>query len=73
MGDEEARLLEQAKKLPWSERLVHANWRARVQAYEDVNKVAASSYDATNPALKDFGTIKHCAGRMHLPGRVRGC
>lgn len=56
MGDDEAKVLEQAKKLPFSERLVFTNWKARVSAYEDVSKIAASAYDASNPALKDFGT-----------------
>lgn len=55
MGDEEAKVLEAAKKLPWEERLSHKNWKARVAAYSDVSDIAGKAYDGSNPALKEFG------------------
>lgn len=55
MADDEGKLLDAARKAPWDERLTHKNWKARVEAYSDVAKFASTSFDASHPALKEFG------------------
>ena len=55
-ADDEA-LVRAAKALPLPERLVHANWRVRVDAYADVVKEAGWAQDGSTPPLRDFGAL----------------
>jgi hypothetical protein len=52
--DDEA-VVREAKNLPLPERLVHAHWRVRSDAYADVVKEAGWAQDISTQPLKEFG------------------
>jgi hypothetical protein len=55
MADDEAKVLEQAKKLPLAERVAHANWKARSAAWEDIKKSCDSLFNDGDPVLDQYG------------------
>lgn len=57
MGSEEdeAKLLQEAKSLPFAERLTHKHWKVRSEAYLDVTKEAVWAENVTGGILKEFG------------------
>ncbi|KAG0466494.1 hypothetical protein HPP92_018074 [Vanilla planifolia] len=56
MSTEEERLLKEAKKLPWDERLFHKNWKVRNEANIDLAAACDSIIDPKDPRLKSLVT-----------------
>ncbi|KFK36460.1 hypothetical protein AALP_AA4G127500 [Arabis alpina] len=54
---EEEKLLKEAKKLPWEDRLGHKNWKVRNEANVDLASVCDSITDPKDPRLRDFGHL----------------
>ncbi|KAG6698376.1 hypothetical protein I3842_08G016300 [Carya illinoinensis] len=54
---EEEKLLRDAKKLPWEDRLLHKNWKVRNEANIDLIAVCDSITDPKDPRLRDFGPL----------------
>lgn len=52
---EEEKLLRDAKKLPWEDRLLHKNWKVRNEANIDLIAVCDSITDPKDPRLREFG------------------
>ncbi|XP_068645428.1 protein MOR1-like isoform X2 [Aristolochia californica] len=57
MSSEDEKLLKEAKKLPWEERLLHKNWKVRNDANIDLAALLDSITDPKDPRLRDFGHI----------------
>lgn len=55
MADDEVKLLAEAKKWPYSERIAHGSWKVRAAAYDDIRAACAGIYDDTDPLLADLG------------------
>lgn len=54
---EEEKLLKDAKKLPWEDRLLHKNWKVRNEANIDLASVCDSITDPKDSRLRDFGPL----------------
>ncbi|XP_055805496.1 protein MOR1 [Solanum dulcamara] len=52
---EDEKLLKEAKKFPWDERLTHKNWKVRNDANIDLAAVCDSITDPKDPRLREFG------------------
>ncbi|PQM35786.1 hypothetical protein Pyn_40963 [Prunus yedoensis var. nudiflora] len=52
---EEEKLLKEAKKLPWDDRLFHKNWKVRNEANIDLAALCDSIADPKDPRLREFG------------------
>ncbi|KAL0305776.1 UNVERIFIED_CONTAM: protein MOR1 [Sesamum radiatum] len=52
---EDEKLLKEAKKLPWEDRLTHKNWKVRNDANIDLAAVCDSISDPKDPRLREFG------------------
>ncbi|XP_060193009.1 protein MOR1 [Lycium barbarum] len=52
---EDEKLLKEAKKLPWDERLTHKNWKVRNDANIDLAAVCDSITDPKDPRIREFG------------------
>ncbi|ONK78042.1 uncharacterized protein A4U43_C02F13600 [Asparagus officinalis] len=57
MSTEDEKLLKEAKKLPWDERLLHKNWKVRNDANIDLAAVCDAITDPKDPRLRDFGPL----------------
>ncbi|KAJ4907051.1 Protein MOR1 [Raphanus sativus] len=57
MADAEEKLLKEAKKLPWEDRLAHKNWKVRNEANVDLASVCDSITDPKDPRLREFGHL----------------
>ncbi|KAK1368575.1 Microtubule organization protein [Heracleum sosnowskyi] len=57
MSTEDEKLLREAKKLPWEDRLTHKNWKVRNDANIDLAAVCASISDPKDPRLREFGSF----------------
>ncbi|XP_072953995.1 protein MOR1-like isoform X1 [Typha angustifolia] len=57
MATEDEKLLKEAKKLPWEERLFHKNWKVRNDANIDLAAVCDSITNPKEPRLRDFGPL----------------
>lgn len=57
MSTEDEKLLKEAKKLPWDERLQHKNWKVRNDANIDLAALCDSITDPKDARLRDFGEI----------------
>lgn len=55
MSAEDEKLLKEAKKLPWEDRLGHKNWKVRNEANVDLASLFDSITDPKDPRLRDFG------------------
>ncbi len=55
MAEDETRLLQEAKKLPWEDRLAHKNWKLRNDAYIDMASLLNSISDPKDSRLNTFG------------------
>lgn len=55
MSTEDEKLLKEAKKLPWEDRLAHKNWKVRNDANIDLAAVCASISDPKDSRLRQFG------------------
>ncbi|PKA51818.1 Protein MOR1 [Apostasia shenzhenica] len=58
MSTEEEKLLKEAKKLPWDERLFHKNWKVRNEANIDLAVLCDSITDPKDPRLREFGIFR---------------
>ncbi|XP_050288115.1 protein MOR1 isoform X4 [Quercus robur] len=54
---EEEKLLKEAKKLPWEDRLLHKNWKVRNEANIDLAALCDSIADPKDSRLRDFGPL----------------
>ncbi|XP_031503341.1 protein MOR1 isoform X2 [Nymphaea colorata] len=54
---EDEKLLKEAKKLPWEERLSHKNWKVRNDANIDLSALCDSITDPKDPRLREFGPL----------------
>lgn len=54
---EDEKLLKDAKKLPWEERLAHKNWKVRNDANIDLAAVCDGIMDPKDSRLKEFGPL----------------
>ncbi|KAI9124426.1 hypothetical protein K1719_004348 [Acacia pycnantha] len=52
---EEEKLLKEAKKLPWEDRLFHKNWKVRNEANIDLAVLCDSISDPKDPRIREFG------------------
>jgi hypothetical protein len=57
MSTEDEKLLKEAKKLPWDERLQHKNWKVRNDANIDLAALCDSITDPKDARLREFGEI----------------
>ncbi|XP_030501209.2 protein MOR1 [Cannabis sativa] len=55
MSSEEEKLLKEAKKLPWEDRLFHKNWKVRNEANIDLASLCDSITDPKDARLREFG------------------
>lgn len=55
---DETKLLADAKKLPWDERVGHKNWKVRQDAYVDMAAACRAIHDPKDSKLRDFGKIR---------------
>ena len=63
-AEDDDKAVREARQLPLPERLAHAHWRVRADAYADVGKESSTATDATSPTLSEFG-----AARSGAPAR----
>ncbi|GMY38218.1 protein MOR1 isoform X2 [Fagus crenata] len=54
---EEEKLLKEAKKLAWEDRLLHKNWKVRNEANIDLAALCDSISDPKDTRLRDFGPL----------------
>ncbi|CAN6462652.1 unnamed protein product [Victoria cruziana] len=54
---EEEKLLKEARKLPWEDRLSHKNWKVRNDANIDLAALCDSIPDPKDPRLREFGPL----------------
>lgn len=54
-AEEDDKLVREAKLLPLPERLAHASWKVRADAYADVAKEAGVAQNGSTPPLAEFG------------------
>ncbi|CAN1226033.1 Protein MOR1 [Linum grandiflorum] len=54
---EEEKLLKEAKKLPWEDRLLHKNWKVRNEANIDLAAFCDSIRDPKDARLREFGPL----------------
>ncbi|KAJ8758746.1 hypothetical protein K2173_000467 [Erythroxylum novogranatense] len=54
---EEEKLLKEAKKLPWEDRLLHKNWKVRNEANIDLAALCDSISDPKDHRLREFGPL----------------
>ncbi|KAJ0083103.1 hypothetical protein Patl1_11638 [Pistacia atlantica] len=54
---EEEKLLKEAKKLPWEDRLLHKNWKVRNDANIDLASLCDSIADPKDGRLREFGPL----------------
>ena len=52
---EEEKLLKEAKKLPWEDRLLHKNWKVRNEANIDLASLCDSITDPKDSRLREIG------------------
>ena len=52
---EEEKLLKEAKKLPWEDRLFHKNWKVRNEANVDLASLCDSITDPKDSRIREFG------------------
>ncbi|KAL5727291.1 Protein MICROTUBULE ORGANIZATION 1 [Ranunculus cassubicifolius] len=57
MSTEDEKLLKEAKKLPWEDRLLHKNWKVRNDANIDLASVCDSITDPKDSRFRDFGPL----------------
>uniref|UniRef100_A0A7N0ZV85 Protein MOR1 n=1 Tax=Kalanchoe fedtschenkoi TaxID=63787 RepID=A0A7N0ZV85_KALFE len=57
MSSEEEKLLKEAKKLPWEDRLGHKNWKVRNEANVDLAALCDSITDPKDGRLREFGHL----------------
>lgn len=60
MSTEDEKLLKEAKKLPWEDRLTHKNWKVRNDGNIDLAAVCDSITDPKDPRLREFGEDLFC-------------
>ncbi len=66
---DEATALAEAKKLPFADRIAHANWKVRSAAFDEINVACNGVYDENDPCLQEFGEEAHSAS-ISFPSRL---
>ena len=51
------KIAEAAKKLPFSERVVHKSWFVRAAAFEDLGAACKKALDPEDPIFSEAGTL----------------
>lgn len=59
MAEDDTRLLDEAKKLPWEDRLTHKNWKIRNDGYVDLASICNNITDPKDSRLTSFGKFPH--------------
>ncbi len=54
---EDEKLLKEAKKMAWEDRLAHKNWKVRNDANIDIAGVCDGIMDPKDPRLREFGNF----------------
>lgn len=74
MADEEDRILADARKLPYAERVVHKNWKARSEAYEGMQAACERALSDEDECFAELGELLHvttspvlCCGGWRSP------
>lgn len=57
MSTEDEKLLKEAKKLPWEDRLLHKNWKVRNDANIDLAALCDSITDPKDSRLRELGEL----------------
>jgi cytoskeleton-associated protein 5 len=57
MSTEDEKLLKEAKKLPWEDRLTHKNWKVRNDANIDLASLCDSITDPKDPRLREIAPL----------------
>ncbi|KAK1262104.1 Protein MOR1 [Acorus gramineus] len=57
MSTEDEKLLKEAKKLPWEDRLLHKNWKVRNDANIDLAALCDTITDPKDPRLRELGPL----------------
>lgn len=66
---EDEKLLKEAKKMAWEDRLAHKNWKVRNDANIDIAGVCDGIMDPKDPRLREFGNASAiCCGFLCFPG-----
>lgn len=73
MSTEDEKLLKEAKKLPWDERLQHKNWKVRNDANIDLAALCDSITDPKDARLREFGEIPPPYASRSAAFRARIC
>jgi hypothetical protein len=69
MADDDA-VVRDAQRLPWADRLSHAHWKVRNEAYAAITAEATPGADANASPLVDFGA---CVGARRRGGSGPAC
>lgn len=69
MADDESKVLAEAKKLPWGERVEHKNWKVRSEAFEDLQSAYGRAFNSSDPVFQETGERE---GGRRPPGRWAG-
>lgn len=54
---EDEKLLKEAKKMAWEDRLAHKNWKVRNDVNIDIAAVCDGIMDPKDPRLREFGNV----------------
>jgi hypothetical protein len=73
MSTEDEKLLKEAKKWPWDERLYHKNWKVRNDANIDLAALCDSITDPKDARLREFGEIRSLRFPRSTPLRAWIC
>jgi hypothetical protein len=68
MADDEAKVLADAKKLGFEERVEHKNWKVRSEAFEDIRTACTRAFSSSDQIFSQAGGL-----HMHLQQRERAC
>lgn len=56
-SDDQAKILEDAKKLPFADRVAHKSWFVRAAAYEDIGAACKKALDPEDPIFSEVGNL----------------
>jgi alpha-N-acetylglucosamine transferase len=54
--NDEQKVLADARKLPYSERVAHKNWKVRSEAYESIASTCSRAFSENDECFYEFGT-----------------
>ncbi len=71
MAEEEEKILADARKLPYIERVTHKNWKARSEAYEGMREACERALSNEDDCFTEFGERQTCSNPYQ--GLYTGC